>query len=80
MFRPRSKLQFRQTTALAEPDQEALRIISEIAERKGLRVSIYDLSTFRGSVKARPKWVDKTPMVFVDDQKMEGLPKIEQPL
>jgi hypothetical protein len=76
--RPQSKLQFRKTKMLPEDDEKALSIINRIAEDEKLKVKVHDLSTFQGKILAWFKGVRKTPTVFIEDYKIEGIPKREQ--
>jgi len=75
--RPESKLRFAKTKELFESDKEALKIVSEIAKEKGWKVEVYDLSSLVGGLRARLKGVNKTPMMFIDDHKIGGVPKRE---
>jgi len=75
MSRPTSQLQFRNTRKLPEADQEAFRIISEVAKEKGWKVKVYNVSTFSGKLKASLKKVNDTPTIIVDKHRIEGVPK-----
>lgn len=63
--RPQSKLQFRKTKMLPEDDEK-------------LEVKVHDLSTLQGKIIAWFKGVRKTPTVFIEDHKIEGIPEREQ--
>lgn len=76
--RPQSKLQFKKTKAYSAEDKEALSIVNEIATKGGWEVKTHDLSTSQGKIKARVKGVHRTPTIFIDCYKIEGIPKREQ--
>jgi len=78
MLRPHSKLRFEKTRTLREIDKRALEIVREMAKEKGWRVEVHDVSSLVGRMRASLKGVSDTPVVFVDGQKIEGVPTREQ--
>lgn len=59
-------------TAMPEADREALRIVNEFAEKKGLRVEVHDVSRLRERLKAARKGIGKTPVILVGKNRIVG--------
>lgn len=55
----------------SEADLNALRLSVAIAKEKGLKVRVYNISTFKGKLKAQLKGVHKTPTIIVENHRFE---------
>lgn len=80
IHRPQSRFQHKKMKELPLDHRRVLEIVKKVAETKQLEVRIYDLSMFSGRIKARFRKVDKTPAIFLDGNKIEGVLEIEQHL
>jgi hypothetical protein len=59
---------------MPETDRIALEVVNEIAREKGIKVEVFDVSSFRGNLKAKSMGVKKTPTVVIGKNKIEGIP------
>jgi len=57
---------------MPETDRLALDVVNEFAKEKGLQVRVCDVSTVTGRLKARFKGVNKTPVVVIGKDRIEG--------
>ncbi|MFX1486973.1 MAG: thioredoxin family protein [Promethearchaeota archaeon] len=63
---------------IPEDDKRTLEIVQKLAKENGLRVKIYNVSSFGGRLRARRRGVRNTPTITVGEQKIEGVPTREQ--
>lgn len=56
----------------SEADKVALAAVNNFAEEKGLRVEILDISTFKGRLRASFKDINKTPVIVIGRNRIEG--------
>jgi protein-disulfide isomerase len=63
---------------MPEADRLALEIVREIAKEKGIKVEVFDISSFKGKLKAKFASVKETPTIVVGNRKIEGIPDKEQ--
>ncbi|NWF86512.1 hypothetical protein HXY32_01655 [Candidatus Bathyarchaeota archaeon] len=63
---------------ISEVDRRALEIVNEIAKERGLKVEVFNVSSFRGKLKAKLKGITKMPTIIIDGRKIEGIPEKEQ--
>jgi len=78
LFRPQSTLEVHASRTLLENDNRAFEIVHEIAKERNWKVQVCDVSSFTGKLKARLKGISQTPVVVIDDRRIEGVPKREQ--
>ena len=64
--------------ALSEADKQALDLINELAERKGLLVEVFDISTLKGRLKAATRGISRTPTIAVGQEQIEARIGLEQ--
>jgi len=57
---------------LPEADRMTLEVVNEFAKANGLSAEVYDVSSFKGKLKARLREVKITPTVIMGNQKIEG--------
>jgi hypothetical protein len=57
---------------MPEAEKLALDVVNEFASEKGLNVAVYDVSTFKGKLKARLKGIKTTPTIIIGKVKIEG--------
>ena len=55
---------------LPEDDKHLLDIVRTVAKEKGLKVEVYNLSTWGGRLRARFKDIQKTPAIIVDNKRI----------
>ena len=63
---------------LPEVDKLALNVTEEVAKETGVELRVYDITSFKGKIKARFKGVRRTPTIIIDKNKIEGQPEKEQ--
>lgn len=63
---------------MPEDDKKTLEIVQELAKENGMHISIHNVSSFRGRLKARRSGVKNTPTTVIGKQKIEGVPAREQ--
>jgi protein-disulfide isomerase len=63
---------------LSAADLKALEMLTSMAEEKGLTLRVYDLSNFKGKLKALMRGITKTPVLVVGAHKINGVPKMEE--
>jgi len=63
---------------MPEADRHALEIVREIAKKKGVKVEVFDISSFKGKLKAKFAGVKETPTIVVGNKKIEGVSDKEQ--
>jgi len=51
-------------------DKHVLNTVRVVAEEKGLKVKVYNISTLSGRLRARLKGVQKTPTIFVNNKRI----------
>jgi hypothetical protein len=73
-----SKKMLEYEKALPKADKQALELVSEFAEKKGLLVEVFDVSTLKGKLKAAARGVLKTPTVVVGQERIHVLPDSDQ--
>ena len=56
----------------SETDRVALEAVNNFAEERGLRVEVLDTSTFKGRLRAYLKGIDKTPVIALGKNIIEG--------
>jgi len=56
----------------SETDRAALEAVNNFAHERNLRVEVLDISTFKGKLKAYLKGIDKTPVITVGKNIIEG--------
>jgi len=78
LFRPQSKLEFQASRALLENDLKAFEIVQEIARERNWKVEVCDLSSFAGKIRACLKGINHTPVVILNNHRIEGVPNKEQ--
>jgi len=78
LFRPQSTLIFQASRTLLENDNKAFEIVHEVAKERGWKVEVCDVASFTGRMKARLRGINQTPVVVVDDHRIEGVPNREQ--
>ncbi len=66
------------TKTLSSADLEALEMLKLIAEEKGLTLRVYDLSNFKGKLKAFTRGINKTPVTVIGAKRIYGIPKREE--
>jgi len=57
---------------MPEADRLTLKIVTEFAREKALRLEVYDVSIFKGKLKASLKGVKTTPTIIIGSRKIEG--------
>ena len=62
---------------ILEADRIALEVAREFAKENGLNVKVYDVSSFKGKIKADMRGVKITPTIIFGSQKIEGEQKLE---
>jgi hypothetical protein len=55
-----------------EADRVALEVVNKVAEEKGLQVEVLDVSTFKGRLMASLKDINKTPVIVIGENRIEG--------
>ena len=55
-----------------EADRLALEVVNEFAKERDLCVEVYDVSSFKGKIKASLKGVKTTPTIIIGNRKIEG--------
>jgi len=78
LFRPQSTFLFQASRTLLENDNIAFEIVHEIAKERNWKVQVCDVSSFTGKIKARLKGINQTPVVVIDDHRIEGVPNRQQ--
>lgn len=63
---------------MSEADKLALKVVNEIAAERGLVVEVYDVSCFKGKLKAKSKGVRQTPTILIGEKRIEGIPEKKQ--
>jgi hypothetical protein len=58
--------------ALPEADKRTLELVNEFAERKALQVEVFDISTFKGKLKATARRIEKTPTIVAGQERIEA--------
>jgi hypothetical protein len=66
-----SKKMLEYEKALPEADKQALELVNEFADRKGLLVEVFDVSTLKGKLKAAARGIGRTPAVVVGQERIE---------
>jgi hypothetical protein len=69
---------YKSEKVMPETDKAALEVAREIAKETGVKLRIYDISSFKGKIKASLRGVRKTPTIIIGKKRMEGVPKKEQ--
>jgi hypothetical protein len=57
---------------MPETDSEALRIVKDLARKKGVRVEVHDVSKLKDRLNAARKGIGKTPVIVVGKNRIEG--------
>lgn len=65
-------VQIREERVLPKADKEALDVVMAVADEKGLKVKVYNLSTTVGRLRARFRGISRTPAVFVGEKRIDG--------
>jgi hypothetical protein len=73
-----SKKMLEYEKALPEADKRALELVKEFAEKRGLVVDVFDVSTLKGKLKAGTKGISKTPAIAVGQERIEATSNIDQ--
>lgn len=57
---------------MPEADRLALEVVKEFADSEGLSLEVWDVSTFRGKLKARLMGIKATPVIVIGHARIEG--------
>lgn len=57
---------------MSEASRLALEVANEFAKEKGLNVEVYDVSTFKGKLKAILRGIKTTPAIIIGKARIEG--------
>jgi len=57
---------------MPQADKVALEVANEFAKENRLRIEVYDITSFKGKLKATRRGVKTTPTLILDNQKIEG--------
>lgn len=57
---------------LSETHQQAIEVAKKVANEKGVKLKIYNLSSKAGKLKAFLKGVKRTPTIIIDNHKVTG--------
>jgi pyruvate/2-oxoglutarate/acetoin dehydrogenase E1 component len=63
---------------MSQADMAALEVVKEIAEERGIKVEVIDVSTLTGRLKATFEGVKNTPTIIIGGEKIEGIPNRDQ--
>ena len=63
---------FKNGKVISEAERRILEMMEKFASEKGLRLEVFDISSFKGRLKAWMKGVKVTPTIIVGDKKIEG--------
>jgi hypothetical protein len=72
-----SKKMLEYEKSLPEPDKQALELVNEFADRRGLVVEVFDVSTLKGRLKAATRGIRRTPTIAVGEEQIEGQSELE---
>jgi hypothetical protein len=73
-----SKKMLKYERTLPEADKQALEFVNEFADRKGLLVEVFDVSTLKGRLKAATRGISRTPTITVGQEQIEVKSDLEQ--
>jgi glutaredoxin len=63
---------------MSEGDKVALEVVKKFAVEKGLKVDVYDISTFKGKLQASLKKVRRTPTIIIGKSRIESEDDLKQ--
>jgi hypothetical protein len=58
---------------LPDADNQALRIVDQLATEVGLHFKVYDVATLAGKLRAKSRGITKTPTVILNGEKIENI-------
>ena len=58
---------------LPEADNEALKIVDQLATEFGVPFKVYNVATFAGRLRARSRGITKTPAIILNGEKIENI-------
>ena len=58
---------------LPDADNQALRIVDQLATEVGLHFKVYDVATLVGKLRAKSRGITKTPTVILNGEKIENI-------
>jgi len=65
---------YKSEKVMSEADKEALKVAEKVARDTGIRLKVYDISSFKGKMKASLKGVKKTPTIILGKERIESVP------
>ena len=69
---------YKSEKVMSETDRAVLKVAEDIAKETGIELKVYDISSFKGKIKAMFKGVKRTPTIIIGKNKIEGPPEKEQ--
>jgi hypothetical protein len=69
---PCSDIQAKTNKVMIESDRHILEIVDDVARMKELEVKVFDVSTFKGKLRAGLKGVHRTPAILIGNEQIEG--------
>ncbi len=78
IYKEESYQKFKTKKVIAPTDTKALETIEKIAKQNDLILKVYNISTFKGRLKALSRGIKLTPTIVVGTHKITGVPKREE--
>jgi len=66
------------TKILSPTESKALEMLETVAKEKGVKLKVYDVTTFRGKLKAFSRRIKNTPCIVIGARKVGGSPNKEE--
>lgn len=63
---------------ISDEDKAALQLVNALAAKRNFKVQVIDIASFKGEIKAKLKGVKATPTIIVGNNRLTGVPKIEE--